>query len=64
MCEQIDQMKCYSEALARHIKEFKEAVAIVEERQAVIGGLHSGANENESWVIEEADGSVANIHEE
>lgn len=39
-----------------------EAIREAAERQAVIGGSGSGADETESWVIEEADGSPRDIH--
>jgi hypothetical protein len=38
------------------------AIAIAEDRAAVIGGIGTGEDENENWIIEEADGLPKNIH--
>lgn len=40
-----------------------EAIAIAEDRQAVIGGAGTLVDENECWIIEEADGMAEDIHE-
>lgn len=40
-----------------------EAIRLSAERQVVIGGPGHGEAENDSWVIEDADGSPADIHE-
>lgn len=40
-----------------------EAVEKVQERGAVLGGIGTGANIAEEWVVEEVDGEVQNIHE-
>ncbi len=39
----------------------EDAIEQAEERDAVIGGLHSGEQAEESWIIETADGSATNI---
>ena len=39
----------------------EEAMRQAEEREAVIGGLHSGEQADESWIIETADGLATNI---
>lgn len=39
-----------------------EAIAIAESREVVLGGLHSGADETEQWIIEDADGDPTGIH--
>ena len=41
----------------------KEAIEIAEGREAVLGGINSGFDDSEYWVIEEADGIPQNIHE-
>lgn len=40
-----------------------EAIAKSANRQAVLGGIGSGALPEESWIIEDADGDPMNIHE-
>lgn len=40
----------------------EEAIEIAKAREVVIGGLHSGTNDEEQWVIDDADGSPENIH--
>lgn len=39
----------------------EEAIELSQERHPVIGGLQSGADENESWIIEDADGEATDI---
>lgn len=39
-----------------------EAIEIAEDRPVVIGGPNSGEDENESWIVEEADGLPEKIH--
>ena len=39
----------------------EEAMEEAEGREVVIGGLHSGTQAAESWIIDEADGSAENI---
>jgi hypothetical protein len=39
----------------------EEALEEAEGRDVVIGGLHTGADPGETWVIEEADGIPQNI---
>jgi hypothetical protein len=38
------------------------AIAIAEYRAPVIGGIGTGEDPAESWIIEEADGMPKNIH--
>ena len=40
----------------------EKAIQIAEGRQVVLGGPGCGESEDESWIIEEADGSPADIH--
>jgi len=40
----------------------QEAIEIGESREAVLGGINSGACENESWIVDDADGAPMNIH--
>lgn len=40
-----------------------EAIEIAEGRHVVIGGINSGEDHEESWIIEEADGEATEIHE-
>ena len=40
-----------------------EAIEKAQERAAVLGGIGTGANIAEEWVVEEIDGEVQNIHE-
>lgn len=40
-----------------------EAIKQAEGRDVVIGGLHSGNEPDESWIIDDADGSPEGIHE-
>lgn len=39
----------------------EEAIKIAEGRDAVIGGMNSGEDPRESWIIEDADGVPKNI---
>lgn len=39
----------------------EEAITQGAKRQVVIGGLHSGENPDDSWVIDEPDGEPVNI---
>jgi Mrp family chromosome partitioning ATPase len=39
----------------------EEAIDLSQERNPVIGGPQSGADENESWIIEDADGEATDI---
>jgi len=41
----------------------QEAIQLAKDRDVVIGGIGSGADENESWIIEEPDGTPNEIHE-
>jgi hypothetical protein len=41
----------------------EEALKLAEDREVVIGGICSGTDEREQWVIDEADGSPLNIAE-
>jgi hypothetical protein len=38
------------------------AIAIAEDRAPVIGGIGTGEDPAESWIIEKADGMPKNIH--
>ena len=38
-----------------------EAIALAEKRSVVIGGPGNGNNADESWIIDEADGSPTGI---
>ncbi len=40
----------------------QEAIEIAEDRTPVIGGIGTGEDSDENWVIEEADGLPKNIH--
>lgn len=44
-------------------RSLEEAIEIASGRNVVIGGIGSGAVEEEDWVIEDADGCPENIHE-
>lgn len=44
-------------------KTLEEAIELAGNRSVAIGGIHSGVDENDTWVIEEADGEPENIHE-
>jgi hypothetical protein len=39
----------------------EEARAEAESRDVVIGGLHTGNDPDESWIIEDADGSPEDV---
>ena len=39
----------------------EDAIALAEDRPVVIGGINSGEDPLESWIIEEADGSALDI---
>jgi hypothetical protein len=39
----------------------EEALRIGRDREVVIGGLHSGADAGEQWVIEDADGDPTEV---
>jgi len=39
----------------------EEAIEIAEGRPAVIGGINSGESEDESWIVDEADGQPTDI---
>jgi hypothetical protein len=41
----------------------EDAIKTAEGRLAVIGGPGSGYEDDEHWIIEEADGEVENIHD-
>jgi hypothetical protein len=41
----------------------EEAIAIAEDRAAAIGGIGTGEDETENWIIEEADGLPKNIRQ-
>lgn len=41
----------------------EEAIAIAEQRDVRMGGINSGADENESWIVEEIDGEADKIEE-
>jgi hypothetical protein len=41
----------------------EEAIKVAKAREVVIGGLHTGADPEEQWVVEDADGSPEQIHE-
>lgn len=41
----------------------EDAIEEAEGRDVVLGGLHTGANPTEEWVIEDADGTPNDIHE-
>lgn len=40
----------------------EEAIAEAKCRDVVIGGLHTGNEPDESWIIDDADGSPEDIH--
>ena len=40
----------------------EEAIEIAEGRNVVLGGPGCGESEDESWIIEDADGSPTDIH--
>lgn len=40
----------------------EEAIAAAKEREVVIGG-RGGEDQNEEWIIDDADGSPSEIHE-
>ena len=40
----------------------EEAIAEAESRDVVIGGLHTGNEPDEVWIIDDADGSPEGIH--
>ena len=42
----------------------EEAVAIAEDRGIELGGINSGADEQEDWILDCADGEPFEIHEE
>jgi hypothetical protein len=53
-------VSAYTEVEADTLEEaIKEAVM----RNVVIGGLHTGNEPDESWIIDDADGSPEGIHE-
>lgn len=39
----------------------EEAMEIAKNRAVVIGGIHTGNSEEESWIIDEADGVPTDI---
>lgn len=39
----------------------EEAIKIAHGREVVIGGLHSGTCDDESWIIDDADGEAFDI---
>lgn len=41
-----------------------DAIAEAKGREVVIGGLHSGTDDAESWVIDDADGEATDIRVE
>jgi len=42
-------------------KSLEEAIAIAAGRDVVLGGVGSGAYENETWIIDDADGMPFDI---
>lgn len=40
-----------------------EAIKEAEGRLVVIGGMNSGEDADESWIIDDADGEATDIHE-
>jgi hypothetical protein len=40
----------------------EDAIEISKGRDVVIGGLHTGSDPMESWIIDDGDGSPENIH--
>ena len=44
-------------------ESLKDAIAEASGRLVVLGGPHSGEDEEEKWIIEDADGSAQNVHE-
>jgi hypothetical protein len=46
-----------------YANSLEEAIAEASSRLVVIGGLYSGEDEEENWIIEDADGSAQNVHE-
>lgn len=38
-----------------------EAIKIVEEREMVIGGIGTGTDQNEQWIVDEVDGEPMGI---
>ena len=46
-----------------YANSLEEAITEASGRLVVIGGLHSGEDEEENWIIEDADGSAQNVHE-
>lgn len=42
----------------------EQAIEIARERQVVLGGIASGSNDEEQWVIEDADGTPVDIGQE
>ena len=42
----------------------EEAIEIAEEREVEMGGIQSGVDYNESWVVEEIDGTANHITED
>jgi hypothetical protein len=53
-------VSAFTEIEAETLEEAIEEAAL---REIVIGGPNSGADESESWVIEDADGEPENIHD-
>jgi len=41
----------------------EEAIEIAESREVVIGGIGTGTEPDEQWIIDDADGSPMNIHD-
>lgn len=41
----------------------EQAIALADDRQMVTGGIGSGADEDEQWIVDEIDGAPQNIHE-
>lgn len=41
----------------------EEAIKEAKDREPVIGGNGSGTDENEQWIIDDADGTPSDIHE-
>jgi len=53
-------VSAYTEVEANSLEE---AISISEDREVVIGGIGSGTEPSENWVIDDADCSPVNIHE-
>lgn len=53
-------VSCYTKVEADTLEE---AMEIAEEREVQIGGIHSGYEPDEYWIIDDGDGTPEGVHE-